>query len=198
MRGFTLVEMLVTVAIIAVLAALLLPTAKRVTDRAATSRSINNLRQIGIAVAGYVADSGGALPSKKFADTQQCWFYQVYERSYNKPCPDFIPWDTGENFRGTILFSPSLKSNEAKPWRSYGWNSIMQGDNEPPPRVASLAHPSQVILCGDSLNSSNVMYGSINYRNDGKALILMADFHVQSFRPQEIPANSDPMWRPLP
>jgi len=195
--AFTLIETLVVIVIIATLAVLLLTAYGKLTDRASIAKSINNLRQIGIVVGDYIADHDGAFPSKRFEDTNQNWIEEVYKRAYKAEWPGFDPADTGENLRGTILFSPSLKSSESRPWRSYGWNGRLQIGGENPPRVSALSRPSQVILCGDSRNSSNIDYKNVNYRNNGKALMLMADFHVQMFAPEEIPANlTDPMWRP--
>jgi prepilin-type N-terminal cleavage/methylation domain-containing protein/prepilin-type processing-associated H-X9-DG protein len=60
--GFTLVELLVTMAIIAMLAALLVPAVGKVKDKARKTSCLNNLRQLGIAVAAYTANSSGHLP----------------------------------------------------------------------------------------------------------------------------------------
>lgn len=197
--AFTLIEMLAAVAIVGILAVVLLPAAGGILERAAIAKSANNLRQIGIAVSGYVADSNGTLPSKKFEDAGQNWIEETYTRVYSRAWPGFVPSDTGENLRRTIFFSPVLKANEAKPWRSYGWNGRLQTGNETPPKMAKMSSPSRVILCGDAQGSSNIDYEKVSYRNDGKTLMLMADFHVQQFTPAEIPANfTDPMWRPFP
>ncbi|MBX9623284.1 MAG: DUF1559 domain-containing protein [Gemmataceae bacterium] len=61
-RGFSLLELIVVVAIAALLLALLLPAIQKVRSAAARLQSNNNLRQISIATQHYTAARDGALP----------------------------------------------------------------------------------------------------------------------------------------
>lgn len=60
--AFTLVELLVCIAIIVMLVALLLPALQRVKETAKNTKCINNLRQISIATFTYAADNNGFAP----------------------------------------------------------------------------------------------------------------------------------------
>ena len=55
-QAFTLVELLVVVAIIGMLASLALPSLRSAAEKAKGARCLGNLRQIGVAVQQYVAD----------------------------------------------------------------------------------------------------------------------------------------------
>ncbi len=60
--GFTLVEMLIVMAIIGILAAILLPVFSRVRETARKTTCASNLRQIGLALSQYIHDSDEKLP----------------------------------------------------------------------------------------------------------------------------------------
>ncbi len=61
-RGFTLVELVVVIAIIGMLTTLAIPNMGRMMDRARNTTCMSNLRQIGVAVGLYTADNAGAYP----------------------------------------------------------------------------------------------------------------------------------------
>ena len=60
-RGFSLIELLCVVAIVAVLLALLLPAVQAAREAARRAQCVNNLRQIGLALHGY-HDVNGFMP----------------------------------------------------------------------------------------------------------------------------------------
>jgi prepilin-type processing-associated H-X9-DG protein/prepilin-type N-terminal cleavage/methylation domain-containing protein len=77
--AFTLVEVLVVIAIVAVMAALLLPALGRARAKARQATCLNNMRQCGLALRMYSVDWKDYLPSPNagsYGDSV-CWFFAI-------------------------------------------------------------------------------------------------------------------------
>jgi prepilin-type N-terminal cleavage/methylation domain-containing protein len=66
-HGFTLVELLVSIAIVAVLAALLFAVGSNFVKRAQMTTNMNTMRQIGIALLAYTGEHDGRLPTSNLS-----------------------------------------------------------------------------------------------------------------------------------
>jgi prepilin-type N-terminal cleavage/methylation domain-containing protein/prepilin-type processing-associated H-X9-DG protein len=63
-RGFTLVELLVVIGIIAVLIAILMPALAAARRAAQTSACLNNVHQLGLTLVAYINENNGWLPEE--------------------------------------------------------------------------------------------------------------------------------------
>ena len=99
--AFTLIELLVVIAIIAVLLGLLLPAVQRVRAAAARTQSLNNLKQMGLALHAY-HDAQGFLPAGFSSQVTGTW-----PGGANDPVPEVGP--------GWSLFAAMLPYLEQEP-----------------------------------------------------------------------------------
>lgn len=154
-RGFTLVEMLVVIAIIAILAALLLPALSRSKASAQRTNCLSNLRQISIGVQLYAADHGDTLPAAAnvtggvMATNHWGVFYRRLINAYvarpaSSPqdklfaCPaDTFYYD----FPSLVYKAQSLHDQPNTDYSSYGFNGANGSPNRPPPFLNETAYP---------------------------------------------------------
>jgi prepilin-type N-terminal cleavage/methylation domain-containing protein len=99
-RGFTLVELLVVMAIIAILIGLLLPAVQKVREAAARIKCANNLKQIGLALHHYHDVHDG------FPSAQETHFHPQYYWSW---LAKILPYHEQDNLY-----------RQAEAWRDTG------------------------------------------------------------------------------
>lgn len=149
--GFTLVEILIVVGILALLAGLIFPVFSRARDSARTANCASNLKQIGLAFKLYVGDNRGFHPPAIVVYRPDCgWAEQIYP--YAKSTAIFsCPSDEFGEFR--VGCPPTTIDAPLPKWDgSYSLNFLpaRKTFNE-----ARIRNPSATILFCDGRGGMN-------------------------------------------
>jgi len=167
-EGFSLVELLVVVAIVAMLAALLTPTIQSSFEHAKSAKCLSNLHQIGTAVQIYVSDpaNNGQFPP-------------IFDTAAGSLSPLAALSNYGVTL--SVLSCPSDPSPKPS-YGSYMWNAVEQGETASDMqvfrrgRVITISKLSRLQLATDG------PYGpTTGFPHPGPSFnILWADGHVTS------------------
>ena len=191
--AFTLIEILVVVAIIAVLAAIAFPFVGRAIDTANNAKCISNLRQMNVGLASYLQDKNGFLPNSPNVFVTSLWPFSYPDR----PLPSISGASLPPSLKGTIFECPAARRDGST--RSYGFNMyIGNGIASQPKKLIALDRPlSKVCLIADSADNSTLTPSRINDRHNGFCNVLFADGHVAptTITPEIRQSNySDVFW----
>jgi len=166
-RAFTLLELLVTIAIIAALAALLLPALARAKAASKRTACISNLRQLGLTVQMYWNDNNGdcfyAVPAN--TNNGQLWWFGWLQspqpgigegkRAYVATIGVLHPYlkDSSVRLCPSLNYtSPQFKLKATNVVFSYGYNQHLSptSQSQPPVNIARVVRPSETVLLADA------------------------------------------------
>jgi prepilin-type N-terminal cleavage/methylation domain-containing protein/prepilin-type processing-associated H-X9-DG protein len=174
--AFTLVELLVVVALIALLAGLLLPAIGRAKESARATACLSNLHQIGIALQLYVQDDNNKMPVMRdiSADTNAAatntlpGINQVLAPQLGNTNVLHCPSDNQQLFQLT--------------GSSYSWNSLLNGQDADHLTVLNMPFAPQqvpVVYDKDAFHAARGPNKGVNY--------LYADGHIKNLMEMEGP-----------
>ena len=202
-QGFTLIEILVVIAIIGILAAILFPVFARARESARKTSCLSNLKQISTAWLMYTQDYDEKVcPSYYYTDgfnQENAWDFELV---FN---PDFTLKSSKFGLLGAYTKSGEIHncpsfSGEAfgRPYTGYAYNASYIGGDDlsgiPAANLAQINDPAGTVIFaeggwGNPVQGQNYLRapsdpfyiaGKVDFRHNGAANVAYADGHVKS------------------
>lgn len=220
--AFTLVELLVVVAILGLLASLLIPVTQKAIASGRTGKATANLRQIGVLLNSYAAENNNCLPILiRWGNEDNTWWQRVLSESAGLPVK---PPQGLERRLVDIFYDPALTKG-THPYGDFGGNQAIIRDYNPfvpggganergtslgaigplskKVTVASAEIPAGVPCKGSwYFQSEWVSQGRAgsepSARHGGKALCLFADGHVEALDTKKMSSTERRRYFSLP
>lgn len=198
--AFTLVELIVTISIIAVLAALMLPALNGAMSRARANNCVESLRQIATAMNLYAADNDNRFPASYVLTSNAAdnnWWYRLSPYTGGKNVS--MTWaDVAQRSMSAPFHCPEVKNPDPRvpsnPWVSYKMSMQFRlksagnngGVTQGMPR-SRIQNVSQVLMVAEGRvapefgdYTTNILSSGVWYPHNGKMNGLFVDGHVES------------------
>ena len=209
-NGFTLVEVLIVIGVLAVLAALLIPTLGRARSMARNVECRNNLRQWSVALITYSKDCGGYIPRRgqgerelRKIDRDSDWFNCLPPYVEELPYRELAEQDrlprAGDK---SIFICPVATQTDSDYFLPYAMNRFLSSWDRPDPHhITEVIEQSKVVFLADApgpFSSTGISDKPwcVTARHDGEANLLFLDGHTESFTAEYLGCGSDDPHRP--
>jgi prepilin-type N-terminal cleavage/methylation domain-containing protein/prepilin-type processing-associated H-X9-DG protein len=210
-RGFTLLELLIVITVIAVLAGMVFAGGRFVMARAQMAASASNLRQWGAALPMYTAEHNGYLPRR--GQGVQPLFQLTRPEDWFNALPPYMDLPSYQDLASqglkpkpgdkSIFICPGAGGQDIKTsaanFLGYGMNMNLSPWNQPNATLLTdIPQPGLVVFMGESPGPYASVYPSsaaysVIAPHGGKGNLLFLDGHVQNFTADYIGCKkSDP------
>lgn len=166
-EGFSLIELLVTLAIIGILAALIFPALSRAKESGKSTSCQANLHQIGVALQVYVGESQNLMPT--LYDVGTGTNFQTNATAINVVL-------AGQLGSQKVLLCPSdIGQVFQQTGSSYSWNNLVNGENADQLRIMGTSYAQTKIPIVFDKQAFHITLGTnrgVNY--------LYADGHIKN------------------
>jgi len=213
-HGFTLIDLLVVVAIIAILAAMLLPALSQARERARQAKCMSNLKQLGLIITMYANDYGEYIP-RRMTTGEGIWTVPLRNAGYLKSaypnpasniliCPtNFIYVKSNPSYyvNGTYGYNRTISGYWYKNTRLYAenWKKLSDFDNlsnhfilaDKKGTSSSYDHAFSISKNEEEVfppSAPSAAIGGFSYSHNNGANLLFLDGHVLWISRQQMSA----------
>ena len=205
--GFTLTELLITIAVIGLLVVLLLPGAKSAMAQAGKVKAIGNMKKMFGVWQAYASDNSGTLmpTAGTYPNSTDEGYWPYWMKQYTSPSQtDYLAAaTTGDPKKYGFLMSPVKgpldTSANGQSWLSL---NVWLGSNLANPNgnytISRIRYPSKTVVFGDSQWEifAHSWYGecslTFRYNKNESSIFGLADGHIETVttRKPGSPANA--------
>jgi len=196
--GFTLIELMVVVAILALLAGLLLPVLGRARDQARSAQCRAQMRQWGLALLLYGEDHADRFPYEGVflnaidaGPNLEAWYNELPPYAGIGRLADLyaqsrmpIPGDRSLFVCPSASVMPTRPPTMSRPLFHYGFNNRMDPNGPGRFHRSQLRDPVSTVIFTENSErqypSTSGMHTPSRHR--GRAILLLADGHVEAVR----------------
>ncbi len=216
--GFTLMEVLVVISIIAVLAVALVGVTRKMLTNARLSGDVNHLRQVASAISMHASDNNDSyiLFAGQVYDFAAQWlwygipFQPEQESLLKSPLMDYLGMTDVTEMNKITIASVNHTDNVLGGSKTYGmpyaanYNLIANSPGDKPVRRSIVRDPSRTILMldtdmnakGPGFNETAGGLSRIGSPDNGMTRVLWADGHVTKLKKQYIIDNALKLLKP--